>query len=98
MIQEGMCEVIGPIVEEKAADRWREQLKRAKDRAISELEAELRSVKQKLQAIEAQLAQAQSDVMNAEKEIDLYQRAQGSVVADFEPSCGNRQDLFQTIP
>lgn len=98
MAQEGLCETIGAIVDEKAADRWRERLERDKAQEISELDAELRSAKQKLQEIEPQIAQAQNDVTNAEADVRFYQGAQGSVVADFEPSCGTRRDLFQIIP
>jgi chromosome segregation ATPase len=98
MIQEGLCTTVSRIDVELAKDRWRERLERAKAQDISELEAEGRSAKRKIQDIDAQITQAQGEVERAAADVRFYQGGLASIFRDYEASCGDHRELFSIVP
>lgn len=98
MIQEGLCTTISRIDVELAKDRWRERLERQKAQDILALEAEWRSVKQTIQDIDAQIAQAQGEAERAAADVRFYQGGLATIFQDYEASCGDHRELFSIVP
>lgn len=98
MIQEGLCTTVSRIDVELAKDRWRERLEHAKAKDISDLQAEWRSAKQKIQEIDQQIAQAQQDAEKAAADVRFYQGGLRGIFEDYEASCGDRRELYPIVP
>ena len=97
-IQQGVCVLIDPIERGLTKDKWRRRLEQEKAQDIRDLEAEWRSAKQKIQDIDAQIAQAQRDADQARAEVRDLQAGLGGIVRDYEASCGDKTELYSAGP